>query len=97
MKQKTVKKLRKLTIWETKRQWRQIKELWTMTPWNLRKFAEDDNARTATYRANPELAELCVWCGKSYEEHRNEPLPSGAVPKMPCKGLKQYFVKNDKK
>jgi len=64
---------------------------------------EDDNARTASYRANPELAKLCVWCGKTYEEHRNEPLPSGAVPKMPCTGLKQYFgklevrkAKNDK-
>lgn len=35
----------------------------------------------------------CIWCGKKYEEHRSKPLSSGAVPKMPCLGLKSGFRK----
>lgn len=34
----------------------------------------------------------CMFCGKLLSEHLDEPLASGAVPKMPCLGLKENFV-----
>jgi len=44
------------------------------------------------------LKDKCVWCGKTYEEHRDEPFPNGAVAKTPCGLLKSGFVaKRDSK
>lgn len=37
----------------------------------------------------------CVWCGKTYAEHLDEPRDDGAVPRMPCTGLKRYFAPKD--
>jgi len=35
---------------------------------------------------------VCMWCGKTYEGHLDAILPSGAVPRMPCLGLKKNFA-----
>ena len=64
--------------------------------YNFQSFAESNLRMIRFNKLKESKAELCIWCGKTYEEHRNEPLPSGAVPKMPCIGLKQYFVKKGK-
>ena len=37
------------------------------------------------------VVRLCVWCGKTYDEHANEMDSSGFVPRMPCAGLKSGF------
>lgn len=34
----------------------------------------------------------CVWCGKSYLQHTELPNPNGAVPRMPCMGLRSGFM-----
>lgn len=38
-----------------------------------------------------QVTPVCIWCGKTLAEHRDEPLPNGAVPRMPCLGLKSGF------
>lgn len=34
----------------------------------------------------------CRWCGKSYEAHLDERPPEAPQPRMPCLGLKLYFL-----
>lgn len=36
----------------------------------------------------------CLWCGKTYGEHRDEPFPDGAAAKTPCGILKTGFDSN---
>ncbi len=33
----------------------------------------------------------CIWCGKTYEEHRDVPFPNDAVAKTPCGLMKRGF------
>src|ERR1700759_2222354 len=34
----------------------------------------------------------CQWCGRSLEPPGRRPNPSGAVPRMPCQGLRSYYL-----
>jgi len=33
----------------------------------------------------------CMYCGKTYEEHKGYPIPEGSTPKIPCALLKSGF------
>ena len=39
----------------------------------------------------------CQWCGKAYEQHVDVRRSTDPVPRMPCVGLKAYFLEEKPK
>jgi hypothetical protein len=38
---------------------------------------------------------ICRWCGKAYGEHLDARAPHEPQPRMPCLGLKAYFMERE--
>jgi hypothetical protein len=71
--------------------WRGV--LWEMRDRHLVVSPRSPNVETVRamlpYLEAAERDERCVWCGRTREDHAEE--PGAAVPRMPCLGLRKYY------